>query len=124
MGKKNATVNINGVLTSGKVVNLTLPENGDMIVRVASYGKVVLAVFAPAGAAGRILLQDDYDDSAQFAITGPGGYTWMDGQLLLPYTQYAELQQAIEKLLLLSISTRRLVNASLGLPENDGLDFE
>jgi hypothetical protein len=124
MGKKNATVNINGVLTSGKAVNLTLPENGDMIVRVASYGKVVLTVFAPTGATGRILLQDDYDESAQFAITGPGDYTWTDGQLLLPYTQYVEVQLALEKLALLIIGTRQKLNVLLGLPENAGLDFE
>lgn len=124
MGKPKASVHINGVVTSSSAVYLTLPESGDLIVRVGTYGKVVLVVFAPESATGRILLQEVFNDSAQFAITGGGTYTWIDGQLLLPYTQYVEVQQAIEKLVALVISTRQKLNASLGLPENDGLDFE
>ncbi len=124
MGKMKASVRIDGIVTSGPRVYLTLPERNDLIVRVVSYGKVELVVSAPAGATGRILLEEDCDNAPQFAITGGGTYTWIDGQLLLPYTQYVEVQQAVEKLVALAISTRQKLNASLGLPENDGLDFE
>jgi hypothetical protein len=119
-------VTAGGVTCDGRSVTLDLPVTGTRLVTVTGWGVINLNVIGSAAATGKIMLCiEKYGEPAiAFEIDSPGMYRIKNGYLSLPLEAFAEMQQGFQTVTALAIQTRQKLNVLLGLPENDGLDFD